>query len=684
MWTPPRLTRIGLTSAQANGAVNHTVPMASLINATLCAIAATAFWSLLGYALARHLLPRPLAIGAAPVLGWAAQNAATLPIFFLIGFSPPAVIGVAALCVVASVLLLFAFRLQSDAGKKAVRPVWAIAAIAAAAMLAVVPTAAIVPKFSGATVNVADAIFDHSKSAIIDAMTRQGLPPINPIFGEVGAASRLTYYYLWHFSAAELALPLRARGWEADIGLTWFTAFASLALMMGLAVWLSKDIRAAILVVALASAASLRGVFGWISGSHELMPFLSHSNGFAGWLFQAAWVPQHLMSASCVVTAMLLVARYAQRPNIGVLIMLVLTVTAGFESSTFVGGVTLAIAAVAAAPFLLAGMEKAERPRFAAGMAIAALLVAGLVAPFVLDQLAATAARGDLTPIVIRPFEVLGDMFPETLGRILDLPAYWLIELPIEFPAIAVAGAIALVSALRSAMPPLEKTALVALACLAAAGLVASWLLASTLGDINDLALRAVLPSVTILIAVTAAAMMRLRRRALIVGCAVSGLVLSLPATAQMVRYDFTGDASPDGTVFAQTPELWSAVRRYAGPAARVANNPLFLRDLTPWAVNLSWALLANRSSCFAGRELALAYAPMPAARREAINKQFIRVFAGEGTAEDVREMAKKYGCDVVVVVPQDKAWNNDPFAPSPDYRLAESREGRWRIYVRP
>ena len=44
--------------------------------------------------------------------------------------------------------------------------------------------------------------------------------------------------------------------------------------------------------------------------------------------------------------------------------------------------------------------------------------------------------------------------------------------------------------------------------------------------------------------------------------------------------------------------------------------------------------------------------------------------------------MAKKYGCDVVVVVPQDKAWANDPFAASPDYRLAENRDGRWRIYL--
>ena len=46
-------------------------------------------------------------------------------------------------------------------------------------------------------------------------------------------------------------------------------------------------------------------------------------------------------------------------------------------------------------------------------------------------------------------------------------------------------------------------------------------------------------------------------------------------------------------------------------------------------------------------------------------------------------ELATQYGCNVAVVVPQDKAWDTDPFANAPDYRLAEAREGRWRIYMR-
>jgi hypothetical protein len=135
--------------------------------------------------------------------------------------------------------------------------------------------------------------------------------------------------------------------------------------------------------------------------------------------------------------------------------------------------------------------------------------------------------------------------------------------------------------------------------------------------------------------------------------------------------------------VFAEAPDLWAGVRRHAGPGARIANNPHFLADLTPWPVNISWALLANRSSCFAGREMAIAFAPLPPNRRAEIDAEFLRVFDGQGTSDDVHNLATKYGCDVVVLVPQDKAWDRDPFAAVPDYRLAEMREGSWRIYVR-
>jgi hypothetical protein len=650
--------------------------MASSVNAVLCALLAAAFWTVLGYSIARHILPRGLAAGAGPVIGWAVFSAATLPILTLIGFTPSAVIVAGVLGLLGSFCLL-AMRRRQEADAGPAIPLWAFAG---AAVLAVGPAAALMPKISATGVQLADPIFDHAKIAIVDAMARQGLPAVNPVF----ASGRLVYYYLWHFSAAELALALGVAGWEAAIGLTWFTAFASLALTMGIAVWLSKKSGAAILVVLLAAAASLRVTLSWIFGSYELTPFMQQPTGFAGWLFQAAWVPQHLMAASCVVAAMLLLIAEVQRQSLARLLTLALVVAAGFESSTYVGGVTFALTAVIAAPILLAGVAPKQRIRFAAGLFMAALLAAALAAPFIRDQIANVAARGADHPLAVSPFEVLGDMIPLPLRRLLDLPAYWLLLLPIEFPAVFAAGLLALAAALRCATPGVDKTAAMVFAALALTGLCISWLLVSTVGDNSDLTLRAVLPATLILLAAAAAGMLTASRcRAWIAVLALAGLVLSLPDTARLLASNIEGTQRPGEAVFAQSPDLWAAVRRYAPPNARVANNPLYLEDVTPWPVNISWALLADRSSCFAGREMALAFAPLPPQRRETINAQFIRVFAGQGTADDVTAMAKDYGCDVVVLVPQDGGWAKDPFAASSLYRLAEFREDRWRIYVK-
>jgi hypothetical protein len=657
--------------------------MASPVNALLCALIATAFWTLLGFALARHLLPRVLALGAAAVIGWAAHSAVTLPIYVWVGLSPITVVAIGALCILASGFSLSLHVAESEAEGAPSIPLWTFAA---AGILALAPAAAILPKFHGDAVQLADPIFDHAKSAIVDAIARLGVPSVNPVFGEFGAPGRLAYYYLWHFSAAEVAAAAGAMGWEADIGLTWFTAFASLTLMMGLAVWLGKRSTAAIWAAALAAAGSLWITVYWIVGTDKLTPVLLDPVGMAGWLFQATWVPQHVMAASCVVTAMLLLVRMTERQSFTLILTLALVIVAGFESSTFVGGITFAIAAIIAAPMLFAATNPARRWRLTAALALAAVLVVCLTAPFVLNQLAAVRARGGGAPIIISHYAVFGEFLPHALRRVLDVPGYWLIILPAELPAVFFAGIIALTMTLRSALPRPEKLAVAVLACLTGAGLVVPWLLVSTLGDNNDLGLRAIIPAEMVLIVSVAAATVRLAKARLgivVAAMALIGLGLSLPDTAKMIHDNVAGKQRRDGAAFAQSPDIWTAVRRYAPPAARVANNPLFVKDVTPWPVNISWALLANRSSCFAGLDLALAFAPLPPERREAINAQFVRVFAGEGTADDVHAMATQYGCDVAVVVPTDKAWDKDPFAASADYRLAETRADRWRIYVR-
>jgi hypothetical protein len=362
---------------------------------------------------------------------------------------------------------------------------------------------------------------------------------------------------------------------------------------------------------------------------------------------------------------------------------LVLVVVAGFETSTWIGGITFAAAALVAGLVRLAQLAPANRLPFLATCAIAAVLAAVLGLPFLHDQWTATTLRQSGFPLGIEPYEVLGLGLPQSIRRLLDIPAFWLILLAIEFPAILITGAIALARSLAIERDTQHREIAFVFAALALASLVVAWLVTSRLGEHNDLGWRAVLPAVFALIIFTAVALARWIAQGAYLAAytALIGLALALPDGIKVIATNAIGDASLSARAFAQAPELWAAVRAHTAPDERIANNPLYLADVTPWPVNISWALLAGRRSCFAGRELALAYVPLPDRRREEVNAQFIRVFAGQGAADDVRDLAQTFHCRVVVVTPSDGAWSNDPFAASPLFHLIEMKPDRWKIY---
>src|SRR5260370_14429534 len=137
--------------------------MASPLNAVLCALIGTAFWTVLGYAIARHLLPRVLAIGAAPVVGWAVFSAATLPILTLLGFSTRTVVGLAALCLaIAGGWLLRRPPRRALKPEMSVKPWW----FAAAGVIALAPALSLLPKSSALGIIIAAPLLDLAKIAI--------------------------------------------------------------------------------------------------------------------------------------------------------------------------------------------------------------------------------------------------------------------------------------------------------------------------------------------------------------------------------------------------------------------------------------------------------------------------------------------------------------------------------------
>jgi hypothetical protein len=675
--------------------------MANIGNALLCAAAMTALWTLIGLPIAMRVPAGAPSWLWAPALGWAIHSVVSLPLFWVIGMSRPAVLAATAAFVAVALAGLW---MQRPAISPTRPSALLIAALLGAALLALGPMAAIIPKPTAEGVTLAPAIFDHAKIALIDEMIRSGVPARNPVFGEAGAPARASYYYLWHFSAAVAAVITGVSGWEADAGLTWFTAFASLLLMIALAIRLGGQTSAAIVVVVLAATASVRSILGWLAPD-VARSLIGWASGFGGWLFQTSWAPQHVASAMCVVLACVLLSQLPYQRGWLLPVVLGLVAAAGFESSAWVGGITFALAAAAIGLQCLWSLPREARASFLLRSAAAAALTIVLATPLLYDQVTTAALRGGGSPIAITPVSVLGGAFSETARRILDLPAYWLVYLPVEFPAFYPAGLIGLYLLLKERRPDQDQ-AVHALALLLATSLVTGWLLVSVISDNNDLGWRAVLPAVMLLVAFAAAAIARWlsagafsgkveagfpqkmrpgkdSKARIPVALTLVGILLGLPEGVVILRENVLGVRRPSERIFATTPEMWDAVRRHTAVTERLANNPVFMRDMTSWPINISWALLADRRSCYAGRELAIPFTPISAARRTEIEAQFVRVFAGEPAAADVRQLAERFGCDVVVVTAQDGAWLRDPFASTDAYRLVEERPGAWRIYRR-
>ena len=655
--------------------------MASFQNAFICAGLAAALWTCVGLSLSSRLMPRSLAWPAAPALGWAVHSAVVFPIFCISGMTKVTVATVTAITLVASLIALSRAAYPVKSVLDSI-PAWAVGA---AAVLSAAIMALIVPQITTGGVVFAEVIFDHSKVAMIDEMARLGVPAGNPFFGESDGLDRLTYYYLWHFSAAELVILTGLSGWEADAGMTWFTAFSSLTLMMGFARLLSARPASAGWVLILATAFSIRPILSMLFGRDIAFAVTGWPTGFGAWLFQMTWAPQHVASAGCVLIAIVFLVELSRKRSFLITIVLSLVVAAAFESSTWVGGVTFPLAAAVIGSLLFFRIEPDARVQFALSAVGAAVLAMAISSPFIYDQFRASVLRANGSPVGIWPYYVLGDETPESVRSLLDVPAYWSVFLFTEFAAFYPTGIIMFVLLVRDRwLPRWRKAYLAPSGVLALVSLIVGSLLASRLGENNDLAWRGVLPAIFVLIAFSAAGLSRY------LGSMRLGYVL--PAVALIVLASFEGvwnlsqnihiQSKQPSSLFEKSAGMWAAVRKQSNGDERVANNPRFLSDMTRWPINLSWALLSNRPSCYAGSAFG-PFAPRTRLPLEGVELQFERVFAGRPEAEDIDQFANRYNCDVVVVTSQDGAWSNDPFLSNPLYALVDSSADAWRIYKR-
>ncbi len=632
-------------------------------------LAAGAFFTLVGLPIARALAPRgvpPLAL--APALGWAVFM---VPALFWLTATGLGRIPILVAILAAPGLAALAWRRAPPPTARL--PAWALAI---AASLCLLPLLAIMPKHVPGGLLFGPPIYDHVKIAVVDAILRAGLPVTNPFYGPSGPGT-LAYYYLWHAGAAVLAAAVGLGGWAAEAAMTGFTAFAALSLTMGLAVAMGAR-RAGIAAVALLSlAGSLRPVLVALAGPATAEGLIPASADIGGWLNQAAWVPQHLQSACCLILAALLLVRLAEAGGWVAALALALVMAGGFESSIWIGGFAWAASGMALGLGLLCRAGPGRRVRFVRLAGGAAALAALLALPFATAYLGAARSHGGGGALAVAPYAVLGGLVPAAWRAALGPAAFWLVLLPFAFPAILPLG-VAGFRARWSDDGLARHCAIVAIACLGVA-----WLLRSTI-DNNDLGWRAALPAVLLLTAGAGAGLQSLvdRRGWLALGACLAAAALGLPDGARMARDYALGQRPGDPAAFAGLDPAWEAVRRHAGKLDRVANNPLAGGLATPWPVNLPWALWSDRPSCYAGWSAVLAYGAIARPGLIEVQDRVARLFAGTPAPGDADDLARRDGCAVVLVTPRDAAWSADPFAGSTTWRLADLGAA-WRIYAR-
>ncbi|MFC3695490.1 hypothetical protein [Chenggangzhangella methanolivorans] len=355
---------------------------------------------------------------------------------------------------------------------------------------------------------------------------------------------------------------------------------------------------------------------------------------------------------------------------------------AAFGSSIWVGGVTFALAAAMAGFYAAAVSER--RGRLIARAALALGIALAAASPILIEQARAAAERSGGPPVAFHAYEVFGPSVADAIRRPLDLIGFWPVQLPVDLPATFPIGVAALAAALATAGgDPGRRRVATVLALGAAASFAVSWLLVSKILN-NDLGWRAVLPGTLVLAAFAAAGLSRWTARPtkavpsmLAIACVLAGAYGGF----FFFRDDLAARPSGSAAAFARSPELWREARAHSGLTERIASNPGLFADMTQHPINISWALLSDRRSCYAGWEFARPFSGKSAEEVDRTDTEFRAVFDGTASASAVHALFEPHDCSVIVVTAADGAWASGAFAKDPAFELLNERPGAWRIY---
>jgi hypothetical protein len=683
-------------------------------HSVLAALVATVFFSLPGLVVLRLLGLQKhwrtlSALLVAPALGLCTYGPFSLAFTVLFGYSTLTVI-VAWLLFQA--VLLFWIRQQAVSANTEnfchISNKHSLLLLLGIAAWSIIPTMNIFPALyqGGLFVNV--HIFDHAKVAIVDAIAREGLLPINPYYAPEGETIPLIYYYTWHFLASQLKLLAGVTGWQAEVAFNWFTGLATLGFLCALAIRMTQKAIAGALLLLFALAHSPASLLPSLLGP-RWSDWVGYPpvHGLELLWQQMSWVPQHVFSALAVVVLIFLVTRIiiSHRFQWNYAVIAGLTGAAAFGASTWVGGIGLAF--VLPALIVMAFWLRFPRHHYINALKIALLAILVCII-FALPLLISQASGPSLTQSEL-PFG-LGLYTATSLinkdfywGYIAHIVLFWLQFLPLNLGIVFIFGSLAML-AYSSHIP--EERAFKALSIGGTFGfLLVTQFIQSTFWN-NTFGWRAVLVPVMLLLVWSAIALTQLstchfpavskwRKSALLVRwrhailpLVTVGLTIGILSFARSWQLPDPSYRIPNAQTlaihqgFLRQREAWAKVREYAGPTERVQSNPDGYKTLTPWPATLPYALFADRATAYANVEYATVFAYRYDKAKNVEQYRLIQnVFSAQPTQEAIRIVRDTLKVKVLLVDKFDAVWHSNAIEHSKLYDLVYV-ETDFKIYV--
>lgn len=646
----------------------------------------------------------------APALGLTIFGSYSFLIASIIGFNLPTLIS----SWLSALIILYFWRIYRPASNKftgSLPPLHSLGLLGAAILWALLPTLLIYPFVHQEALFVSDKIFDHAKVAIVDAIVREGLPPLNPYYAPDGERILLLYYYLWHFLAAQLKLLLNISGWQAEVVMTGFTAFATLSFLIALANFCSqKRIIAAWLVILLAFLGTPVDLLLTALG-HEWQHWIGYPlvNGAPThtlellWI-QAAWVPQHLLSALAVVVLIFLISQvllHAQIQTSHAIVAGFIASTA-FGSSTWVGGIALSIAL----PALILAALSLHLPRqhyiAAVYSALLAIGIAGIVSiPLFISQMSGPAAPDSQLPFGLSVYPST-NLFAKdtTFGYTMHVLLFWLQFLPLNLGIAYLAGMFTLIFRKNTQR---EVRPFYALSFGAVLGFLLIVLFVKSTFWNNTFAWRAVLVPVMLLMVWAAVGIAdfvdkatvqkntwRLQRilhagQPVIFALMIIWITIGLLATGRLYHLPNTHVSDTELAVhqgFLKQHAAWKKVREFVKPDELVQVNPDGYLTLTPWAATLPYALFADRSIAYANVEYATVFAyRYDPKQNQAAYELMKNIFSATPHLEAVRKLRDVFKVKAILVDKFDPVWSSDVIEKTGIYQIVH-RDADIRIYL--